>query len=776
MKSGFGKLVYVESKKVVHSSIFRLSFLVLLVVNLLILFLYEKGVPISTASYRKFKNEYEMMGNSEKERLSEATKKCDKLLVIDQIKFEAMLDEQKDWNRSMSYSLAKEFGYSETWYLDVRKDFASRKISTYSESPESEKNLTFSIKEELEQIASRNDYIKSIQKKADDKKAIKIIQENQTVYSKRESEKVITDYQKVANVKARFVGSIGLSRVLGNIPLDICPCLMITIILSTLFMEEKKNGNLKLYRATFNGREKLFWAKIVVQIALSAITIILFWGSCFVYIWKSYGAVSLTAPVQSILGYQNCTLTLSIGQYIVLYLFVKLLALSVLSSIGTILAVIAANYVTYYLGIGIIGLYSVLCYACIPKYTAFSWLRLNNIIYIMQGKAMLKEYLNLNVLGYPVHHGVVCISVAVLVMLIGVALGKRYYMRSEAGYHSLNLISPKNKGYSKRMPNVSSILHEFYKMLIGKKVLLLLAVAFTMLLMAAKKQNVYLTEDEYYYQNYMKRLEGNVTDEKRNYMKEEELRISKIENKINEFYVAFENGDISEAVLKENTEFLEQKIKGRNAFERVKERMAYLDKTGHEKYSFVYDDGWKQLLGFTESGRKNNLLSALICVLLIILSVSGCMAGDYESGLSRLQKVSVKGRSALWIRKMLISALIIVLNMAIVYMRDVILAHKTYGLNGLLAQAKSIPELDKVIGSGGNILFQCLTVFCVRFIGYMLILLVIYLLALYTKSTIKTIIVSVVLFALPIALSLLEIHQFDLFSLNTILSGQVIMY
>lgn len=449
MKSGFGKLVYVEGKKIMHSSLFRLSFLILLAGNLFIMFLYEKGIPFSTESYRTFKQEYEMLGDSEKERLSRATEQCDKQLVIERIKLETEIEEQRDWHHAMSYTIAKEMGYSEKWYWNVRKEYETEKNDIYNDT-ESQSKLYASIKEELEQIATYHDHIASIQQKAEDKKSIKIIWENQTAYSKRELEKEEKDYQRISQVTPVFVGSIGLSRVLGNIRLDICPCLMITIILSLLFIEEKKNGNFKLYRATLNGRRNLFWAKVLLQIVLSAITILLYWGSCFLYSWKSYGGVSLSAPVQSILGYQNCTMMLTIGQYIIVYLLVKLFALSVIAAIGTVISIIAANYVTYYWETGILYLIGVIGYTGIPKYRAFSWLRQLNIIYFMQGTAMVKEYLNFDILGYAVNHRVVCLAAGGAILFVAFIFGEKCYTWCETGYHSFDLVSLGRKGYHKK--------------------------------------------------------------------------------------------------------------------------------------------------------------------------------------------------------------------------------------------------------------------------------------------------------------------------------------
>lgn len=318
-------------------------------------------------------------------------------------------------------------------------------------------------------------------------------------------------------------------------------------------------------------------------------------------------------------------------------------------------------------------------------------------------------------------------------------------------------------------------LHEFYKVLIGNKVLFLLAATSVILFLSAEKQHVSLTEEENYYQIYMKRLEGRVTDDKRNDIAEEEERIKRIEHKIEELYIEFEHGDISETTLKENVGFLEQRIKGKNAFERVKERLAYLDEPGKERYRFVYEDGWKQLFGLTDDGRKNDLLSALFCVLLITISISGCMAGDFESGMFHLQTVSVKGRKSLLLRKMLNIILILLVIMVTVYAREVILVHKKYGLSSFLTQAKSIPEMGAVIGSNGTILQHCLVVFDVRFIGYLLVLLIMYLLALSTKSTMKTMVLTIVLFALPIAISLLGIQQLDSYSLNHVLCGNPLL-
>lgn len=773
MKLVIGKLIQVEGKKLIHSSLFRFSIIVLFAVNLLILIFNESGNDFSRSAYRTFKKEYAGMETNEG-KLQNAIKECDAIEIMQQIMIEQNFSEKSEWRDSFSFTMAKEKGYSEDWYLSVRKEYLSGNVKTYCNNLKSESIFRNKLRMELEQVASYHEFLDSIQQKADAKKEIKFFSDNQSTYSKRELKKEEKDYQRVRNVIPTFAGTIGLDRVMGNFSLDICPCLLLTIISILLYIEEKKNGNIRVYRTTVNGRGELFLAKEVLQFFLSFFVVLLFYGSCIFYVWKSYGAFSLQAPIQSIVGYQKCTMTMNIGQYISIFLLLKAIVLGVVSLISNIIAILAGNYVIYYFGTGIFYLTGVLCYALIPKYTAFSWLRQINIIYVLQGTPLVKNYINYNIMNYPVSHILVCLLVIALFLVVSYVAGRDCYIRCEDGYFRFAALHHKRDFQRKRVIN-SVFLHELYKMLIGNKIAVLLIGATILLLGTACREKIYLTEDEMYFKNYMERLQGEVTEIKRTYIEEEEKRIEMIEDKISELDLSYESGDISEGEYKEETTFLSSQIRNKIAFQMVKERLEYLDEPDNENYSFVNDEGWKQLFGFTEEGRRNDYISALFCILIMGIGISGCFACDFECGMYRLQRVTVRGRKYLQMKKFLNALVVLLAAMIINYVRDIILVIKSYGLPGTQLPARSIPDLAKVFGSDGSILGHYFILLGVRFLAYCLVLLIMYFLALLTKSTMKTMVLTLLLFAIPLGLSLLGVEQINTYSFNNLLVGNPIL-
>lgn len=774
MKLVVGKLIQVEGKKLIHSSLFRFSFIVLFTVNLLILVFSESGNDFSRSAYRTFKKEYIGMETNEG-KLRNEMKECDKIEIMQQIMIEQNFSEKSEWRDSFSLTMAKEKGYSEDWYLSVRKEYLSGNVKTYCNNLKSESIFRNKLRIELEQVASYHEFLDSIQQKVDDKKEIKFFSDNQSTYSKRELKKEEKDYRRLKNVVPTFAGTIGLDRVMGNFTLDICPCLLLTIISILLYIEEKKNGNIRVYRATVNGRGELFLAKVVLQFFLSFFVVLLFYGSCIFCVWKSYGAFSLQAPIQSIVGYQNCTMTMSIGQYISVFLLLKAVVLGVVSLLSNIIAILAGNYVIYYFGTGVFYLLGVLCYALIPQYTAFSWLRQINIIYVLQGTPLVKNYVNYNIMNYPVSHILVCLFVIGLFLSVSYMAGRDCYIRCEDGYFRFTeTIRCKRNHQRKRVIN-SVFLHELYKMLIGNKTAFLLIGATILLMGTACREKIYLTEDEMYFKNYMARLQGEVTEEKRTYIQEEEKRIEMIEEKISELVIAYEKGEISEGEYKEETAFLSSQIRNRIAFQWVKERLEYLDESGDETYSFVNDEGWKRLFGFTEEGRRNDYFSALFCILIMGIGISGCFACDFECGMYRLQRVTVRGRKYLQMKKFLNALVVLLITMVINYVRDIILVIRSYGLPGTQLPARSIPDLAKAFGSGGSILGHYFMLLGVRFLAYCLVLLIMYFLAFLTKSTIKTMVLTLLLFAIPLGLSLLGVEQINTYSFNNLLVGNSIL-
>ncbi|SET30556.1 hypothetical protein [[Clostridium] polysaccharolyticum] len=770
MKYRLGNIIRAEARKLLQNNLFRISLLMLFFANFIILMLSYHSNPAFNHSYRKFKMNYEHFGKTEQERLDYAKELCVKKQVMKVYGDELSREEEALYSFARSQDIAKQEGYSDAWYEEVKKEYLSGSRLEYGASAEEEAGFLLETLEEIKYIASYQEYLDSVQEKVKDNFAIKSFAENQSEFSKKNLRKMSKDYKRMESVKPVFSGTNGLAGILGAIRLDICPCILLGVVSILLFLEDKRNGISKLYRSTWNGRGGIFLAKTVVMLLSCMFIVIVYWGGNFVFIWKVCGGIPLQAPVQSIVGFQQCIMKVSIGEYLVYYALQKMFALFVIGLIYNLIGIWAENYVTFFIFVGTGGAVSGFCAYMIPKYTFLSPFRYLNLIYYGKAAQMTKHYLNFNVMGHPVGKCIVCNIAACLLALFMLSAGLSLYGRCERVYHNYS-ISFHRKIKRRKKANVSVLRHEIFKVFYGSRVLVLIMLLLFTLSYITVYQPYYLNEEEYYYQMYMKKLEGEVTEEKLAYIQQEEERIESIHKQIQSAYAKYENGQMAEDVMNALVGMLRLKIKGENAFEKVKSRLEYINIHKKEQYPLVYEDGWNCVFGLCDIGVRRDKQNAFLCAAALIICLGGIFANEYETGMNRLHKVSLRGRRYTAVCKLGMSELTLVITMAVVYSQDFFFASRSYGIHSLFQKAKSIPEFAECFGAGGTILQYCIILFLVRFLGYSLLLMVNYVISRFTKSTIKTMLFLFLFFVFPVVMSLLRIEQVDRFSLNYLFYG-----
>ena len=769
MKNRIGIIIGAELKKLIHSNLFRICFFVLFLLNFIILFLSVTSDPLSKSAYREFKSDYEKFGTNEQERLSYAKEFCVKRQVMKQYQNELDAGERVVFCEN-SLDIATSEGYSETWYESVKKEYLSGIPLCYGKSLEEETDFLTHVLKEIKQSEEYPDYIKEIQSYVKDHSEIQLFVQNQSQFTKNDLEKMSRDYKQLESVQPHFAGTKGLSFILGSVRLDVCPLILLIVICALLFLEDKRIGISKLYRSMKNGRKGVLMAKTAVMLFSSIFIVLVFWGINLVCVWKWYGAVSLNAPVQSVLGFKACTMEVSIGQYLIYYLLVKMAALFVIGCLCNLLAICAQNYVMYFLGVSIAGSVSSLCAFAIPKYTYFSGLRYLNLVSYLEGTKVSKEYMNFNILGHPLDSALLCHIVVAAFAIALFFFSIIIFGKCEKVYHNYNMWFHRINWRRKKV-NGSVFAHESYKLFVGSKVAVLLVILLLLLTYATAHQQNYVTEEEYYYRIYMKHLEGKPTQEKEEYIQKETERIEDVKRQIQQLETKFAKGKISKEQKQEAVGYLQLAIRGEAAFERVKQRAEYINLHEQSHYAFVYEDGWNCIFGLNREGVMRDRWNALICIFVLVISIGGTFTSEYETGMCRVLKAAYRGRRYTVIRKILLSEATLLLIMVIVYAQDFIMANEKYGIHSLLEKAGSIPALVSRFGCGGSILLYCLVLFCIRFLGCSIIVVVNCVISRFTKNTLKNILILLLLFAFPVVLDLFGIVQINWCSLNWLFYG-----
>lgn len=98
-----------------------------------------------------------------------------------------------------------------------------------------------------------------------------------------------------------------------------------------------------------------------------------------------YGSTDLSVNIQSISEFRNCTLTVTAGQFLILFAFAKIMGTFVISSFLALVFIIFSSSATMYLtGLVIIGA-EYLLYTLIGQNSFLNLLKYINIFYILDG-------------------------------------------------------------------------------------------------------------------------------------------------------------------------------------------------------------------------------------------------------------------------------------------------------------------------------------------------------------------------------------------------------
>ncbi|MBQ7300879.1 MAG: hypothetical protein IJW77_13680, partial [Clostridia bacterium] len=133
--------------------------------------------------------------------------------------------------------------------------------------------------------------------------------------------------------------------------------IMLIMLGSVIFAQEKQSGFLPIMRTAKNGRAKTAVAKILTMLLLTVIFVLMFTLSTFAVYGLRIGFSSPHNVIQALNTFTLSPYQITIGQYFAITVGVKLLTFAVFSMIITALSVVFYNYILiYFAGLSLFGL------------------------------------------------------------------------------------------------------------------------------------------------------------------------------------------------------------------------------------------------------------------------------------------------------------------------------------------------------------------------------------------------------------------------------------
>ena len=246
------------------------------------------------------------------------------------------------------------------------------------------------------------DYLAGVQAQARRMSTSSVFGRDKTSFTYRSIQKTAADFQTLEGIEVTFGGNRALETWIGFRGGDVL-FLLVILALVLAFFEDKRRGLLPLVRACPRGRRALAAERLGILLLVSCLLTGLLCGSVLVLAFALYGGTeTLGHTIQSVEGFRTCTLHLTVGQWICLYLGAKALCgfllgllfwfvLSFLSQLQlawlVLLAILGAEYAAWTL---------------IPPQMALGVLRYVNLFAFVFPAESLRAYGNVNLFGWPV--------------------------------------------------------------------------------------------------------------------------------------------------------------------------------------------------------------------------------------------------------------------------------------------------------------------------------------------------------------------------------------
>lgn len=610
------------------------------------------------------------------------------------------------------------------------------------------------ICKEISLLTDYESYLESIDIKAQQMTRTNLFAQKDS-FSYRNIAKTPTDFSGLKNLQLTVSPSLGVKTATEFPVTDVFIVLITLTSVMILISREKEQGVLSLMHTTPNGRAELGFYKVFACMFIGALSVIILYGMNLIIAHRLYGLGYLSRYIQSVASMNGSCWKIDVRTYLIFFVLSKILAVWSVSALFCLISVISRSTAKCFGFVALVlGVFFSLFYF-IPADSVFSIFKYINPIAFFQTFDLYAVYQNRNIFGQPVSalyvflFGAICIVIVATVLSIILFAKMNVIPLSKKRLHSFNIF----KG-----THTSVFAHECYKALIGSKIVFVLLCIIVVRVVCTKPIIVYMTPDEIYYNQYIQSVEGVYTEEKEVYISSEQQRLNNLQSDyINELQNA--DGNTTIFIIMKYQDLLAPK----NAVDQLAEHASYLkDKHNSE---FIDDRGLKKLTG-GDQGNQAPIYLALIVTAFIIICMSEMFGVEYRSQMNNLIETSY-GK-----RKHILSKLIIALILAIfvyiaVYFPYYNQIFDAYSSNGFNAPAYSMEHLSNYSISVIN---YFLMKNIVRVFGFIIQVITIYFLSRKIRNNVMVIVLSCLIFVVPLLLMLLGIDGSRFMLLNPIIA------
>ncbi len=542
------------------------------------------------------------------------------------------------------------------------------------------------VRQRVEEAASHGEYLLSV---ADTGQVLlgTGMYEDPDSFGARNIRKSCEVFQRLEGTEISLFYSGSIELLSGSRLPELLLGFLILLVTMEGLLREKQEGTLILIKATARGRYPLFLAKWVAMWLVVSLGVLLLYGSSLLMGVLRCGAPQWSASIQSVYGFQGCPWSMTVAEYVIAFLAMKLLwAWSILGL--SVLCSTVAKAPSAYLFLFVAAL--------LPSALLVgNWNFWGCISLIRNGDTatLLSRYENVPVFGRPVSLFTLSVSHMILLLMGSMFLGACLFVKLPpmGKKRGRALFASKKEGKPR------GLLHyECKKLLIHERGLLIF-LAFVLLLGYGMWQGTgYLTQEDRIYHYYSSILEGKPGDEKEDFLHSEEARFQELMEKLDAYGEERYNGNLSQ----ESYDILSSQIMGELSKQPIFEKAKNQYHTAKERsVDYVCLTAYDKLLG--KPGQQQMILGAMVMVLFLVCALSSVEAVERESNMLPLQNTTVESPRARRYKALLSGGYGGLLGM-LLWTGLALETHMEYGLTGLASPGGSVELLRLSVGTVGR--------------------------------------------------------------------------
>ncbi|RCX16689.1 hypothetical protein DFP94_11136 [Fontibacillus phaseoli] len=546
--------------------------------------------------------------------------------------------------------------------------------SPYREDADRLRRDTFLVDLLLRQYKSLDayrDYINGIQEKADEMLSVSIFYEKDS-FSYRNIMKTPTDFDHLKSIPLDIGLENGIVTVTQYKPSDLMTGIMIFLLCVYLFVQERERGLLRIIRTNRKGRLPTALAKVIALIGMTVLIAALFYGTILFIAGRIYGFGDLSRYIQSMPTFKYANMQLSVLQYLMAFVGLKMLAAVLLSLVLAVLFIAIRHVGKAYVVVGLCLGCGYIAYKSIHPLSPLGLLKYINLFAYFDTFGLLGLYQNLNLLGYPVNRFWLSLasltSFVVILLLLALAL----YIRQDAadsGFWLARYWTKWKEQVAGARGTSRLFIHETLKALFTGKGYLALAAALVFSVYMIDPSEVRFGQDDHYYNSYIRELSGPLDQEKAAYIEQEKARHDDMGSVRLQNEVAFQNGEITLEQYNQKSSELDELNLKKIAFNKIYQQYSHLvqlqesrDITG----SFLNELTSEELF----DNRFRDSIVGIVYMVLLTLLLSPLFPNEYRTGMIAVVRSTRKGRWKLFVYKHLIGYLLaIVVLLALIIPR-----------------------------------------------------------------------------------------------------------